>query len=58
MSHRIANADEIEITPEMERAGVSELVRFNPDYESEPAAVRRIFAAMCAASGVDRVCRS
>ena len=38
--------DEIEVTPEMIEAGVTELVRFNPDYEAEADAVARIFRAM------------
>ena len=54
MMTRIANVIEtereteadIEITPEMIRAGVSELVTFNHDFESEESAVERIFHAM------------
>ena len=37
---------DIEVTPEMIEAGVSELVRFNPDFEREEDAVHRIFQAM------------
>lgn len=37
---------EPEVTPEMIEAGVLELVRFNPDYESEKDAAIRIFLAM------------
>ncbi len=43
-----ANA-EMEITPAMIASGVSELVRFNPDYERESGAVVRIFEAMASA---------
>jgi hypothetical protein len=40
--------NEIEVTPAMIEAGVSELARFNPDYEAEADAVVRIFRAMTA----------
>jgi hypothetical protein len=42
--------DEIEITPAMIEAGVTELVRYNPDYVSKEDAVVRIYEAMFAAS--------
>jgi hypothetical protein len=38
--------DEIEITPAMIEAGISELSRYNPDYESKDEAVARIYEAM------------
>lgn len=38
--------EETEVTPEMIAAGVSELIRFHPDYDREEAAVERIFQAM------------
>lgn len=40
------DADEIEITPEMIRAGVQALSEFDPRFESESDAVARIFSAM------------
>jgi hypothetical protein len=47
MVERAAHAaDEIEITPEMIRAGARELLRFDPRYESGEDAVERIYAAM------------
>jgi hypothetical protein len=36
----------IEITPEMIEAGVSALLRFNRDFESEDSAVIRIYRTM------------
>lgn len=38
--------NELEITPEMIDAGVGELCRYDPDYETESSAVERIFTAM------------
>ena len=38
--------DEIEITSAMIEAGISELSRYNPDYESKDEAVARIYEAM------------
>lgn len=42
--------DDIEVTSAMIAAGVSELVRFNPDYDQEKDAVVRIFLAMIEAA--------
>ena len=41
-------AGEIQVTPEMIQAGVSELARFHLDFEDEASAVERIYRAMCA----------
>ena len=38
--------NETEVTPEMIEAGVSELLSYNLDFESEESAVSRIFRAM------------
>lgn len=40
------NEDEIEVTPEMIEAGVTELVGYNDDFESAEDAIRRIWQAM------------
>lgn len=40
---------EIEITPEMVKAGARELVRYHPDYQTEEDAAHNIFVAMCEA---------
>lgn len=43
-------AEEIEITPEMIRAGARELALYSDDYESKADAVSRIFTQMAVAS--------
>ena len=45
------DVSEIEVTPEMIEAGVSEFCSFDRRFDDEAEAVRRIFLAMCAASG-------
>lgn len=40
---------EIEITPEMIRAGVQVYVSEDPEFENDATIVRKIFVAMCAA---------
>jgi hypothetical protein len=40
---------EVEITPEMIRAGVREFIKFDRDYDTEQDAVVRVFRAMLAA---------
>jgi len=39
-------SEKIEITPKMMAAGVSALLKFNPEFESEEDAVSRIFSLM------------
>ena len=48
MCEGVANADvsEIEITPEMRRAGSLAFTSFNPLFESEETAAVRVFRAM------------
>ena len=46
LAHENNAEDAIEITPEMIKAGVMELIRFDRDYESDESAVIRIFQEM------------
>lgn len=42
----LKKGQEIEVTPEMIKAGVPELLDYDPRYEPPEAAVERLFAAM------------
>ena len=48
--HREESEAEIEVTPEMIEAGIAELARYNPEYESDEKAVTRIYEAMLSLS--------
>lgn len=39
-------ADEVEVTPDMVRAGVAEIATYNTDFEDDEDAVTRIYVAM------------
>ena len=45
-----APEDEIDVTPEMIKAGVAELCTYNLDYETREEAAIRIFEAMWSAN--------
>lgn len=55
MTRQAGDTDEIEITPDMLKAGAEALLDHHSEFESEEAGADRIFRAMLSAWRVSRV---